>query len=187
MEQGQKTDANPQMQEETENLVFYYSRERRLSRAPQQVQNLYGTSGAKKTTINRFPARRSNGILLFTIAIVFIFLYIVPRLAKDKNVISLGGNRISVATQTYSDTTYITLRKEADGANPYTGPVELAVSIAQGSGRNGAPSEPYQVENQRVLFSSKPLEEFGFTVPFAAPRLIILFKAGEALESISVK
>ena len=179
---------------EAEDLVFRYSRERRLDRAPQNVRELYYGPERKKSKYRSFNISRPTGVLFLTILFVFVFLFIMPKLLKENNNLTLEGNQISFSSHVFSDVTYITLRKNAKGDSFYTGPVEFAISALQEPQKKGGPeasleslTESLTIENQRVFFTLNPTEEFGFSVPFTAVKLIILVKAGETIKSIQLK
>ena len=169
--------------QDRENLVFYYSREKRLARSPRRVRDLYAGRGAKKPSfLGTLIQTRSSAMLLITILLVVVFLFFNAQGRGGKGGAALGGNSLTVSGRLYRGAAYLTIGKKADSPNAYTGPVEIAVSIPQKKGGEAPP-----VESRRVFFSLAPEERFEFSVPFQAPRLALLLKAGEALASLTIK
>jgi hypothetical protein len=152
-----------------EGLRFYYSRERRLSKAPPSVQALYEDRGKPGFSLLRpLVSSRSNAILFGTMmALVLITLALsFSGLGGGKD---YRGNRISLSAVRYEGAALVTLKKTATGGEAYTGPLALTVSPASKADR-AALVPPYP---HRVVFSSRKTEEFRFSVPFDGPELLI--------------
>jgi hypothetical protein len=143
---------------------FYYSRERRLSKAPPSVRALYEDRGKPGFSLLRpLVSSRPNAILFGTMmALVLITLALsFSGLSGGKD---YRGNRISLSAVRYDGAALVTLKKTATGGEAYTGPLALTVSPAA----KAAPPYPH-----RVVFSSRKTEEFRFSVPFDDAELLI--------------
>jgi hypothetical protein len=165
-------------------VVFYYSRERRLARASDAVRAINEPGPAMKGGILRVLfATRAGTLLFITIAVLCVFILFVHYTA-DRSDLKIGGNRVSVSALRYSGKTYVEIKKKALGNDYYTGTVDLALSIPQKlmQGETEAP-----VTNQRIFFTLEENEEFRFPLPFDAPELILLMQAGNEIRSFQIE
>jgi hypothetical protein len=178
-------------EEADRDIVFYYSRERRLARAPQAVRDLYDTSLASRPTLYKAltGGTRSGAMLLITIVVVSFVLLILSRGIKESGGAKLAGNTLIVSAMSFpgqsegdAAATYIAVVKKADSETAYTGPVEIAVSVYKKEGGAGEP-----IETRRIFFTIEPEEDFRFSVPFSEPELILVFRAEEELAAVRVK
>jgi hypothetical protein len=145
---------------------FYYSRERRLSKAPASVRALYEDRGKPGFNLLRpLVSSRPNAILFGTMtALILITLVIsLSGLGGGKD---YRGNRITLSATRYEGAALVTLKKTAIGGEAYTGP--LAISVSPAANASQAPAYPH-----RVVFSPRKTEEFSFSVPVDGPELLI--------------
>jgi hypothetical protein len=164
-------------------MVFHYSRERRLARASKAVRALNEPGPAMKGGLLRVLfATRAGTMLFITIAILCGFILFVYY-TRDRPDLKIGGNRVSISALNYSGKTYVEIKKKALGNDSYTGAVDLALSIPQQlmEGETEAP-----VANQRIFFTLEENEEFRFSLPFDAPELILLMQAGNEIKSFRI-
>jgi len=181
--------------EAEENLVFYYSRERRLEKSPQAVKDLY----AKHDSHNRFNllkplvADKPRATLFFTIILVCVFIIIVSLVTKTA-AYSLDGNKIEISGTRFEGATIVvltkTVKKNADKA--YTGAVDIAVFYPVNSGGGGAvnsnaENEESPVFYHRIFFSTDPVETYRFAVPFDTPEQIIIIQSEKNRLQINYK
>jgi hypothetical protein len=152
-----------------EGLQFYYSRSRRLSRAPANVRALYEETAKPKFNLMRpLVLGRPNAILFGTmVALVLISLAIglsgLARGAQD-----YYGNRISLTAVRYGGTAILTLKKTRQGNGAaYAGPLDITVTPLKAG---GAPVSGYPC---RVNLSFRSPEEFSFSVPFAESQFLV--------------
>ncbi|WP_461246575.1 hypothetical protein [Treponema sp. R6D11] len=170
-----------------ENLVFYYSRERRLEKSSQAVKDLY----AKRQPHNSFNllkplvADKPRATLFFTIILICVFIVIVSLVTKT-GAYSLDGNRIDIIGTRFEGATIVvltkTVKKNADRA--YTGAVDLAVSYPV---IEGAENEESPVFYHRIFFSMEPVEEYRFAVPFDSPQQVIILQSEKSRLQINYK
>jgi hypothetical protein len=178
-------------------LVFHYSRDHRLARAPQSVRDLYDTSPASKPGVVKAltGGTRSGIFLLVTIVIVCVFLAVLSRGLRETGGTKLGGNTLAVSALKFPSqtdaaggaagkaaVTYIAVAKKAGSGKVYTGPVDIAVSIYQ---KEGAAEMP--IAARKVFFTLEPEEDFRFSVPFEGRELLMVFRAEEELVTLRVK
>ena len=169
-----------------EQLVFHYSRERRLEKAPEAVKDLYvekkgsGRFGAFKNLV----ADKPRATLFFVIIIMCAFLMIFSMMGKFDNSYSLDGQKIVFTGTRYEGTTIIILKKtlKKSSENVYSGVVDIAVSPVIRE-----EDEEFPVFYHRVFFSLEENEEFRFAVPFDVPELLILVQTEKNTLNIILK
>jgi hypothetical protein len=154
---------------------FYYSRERRLSRAPAPVRALYEDPGKPGFSLLRpLISSKPNAVLFGTVA-ALILITLVMSFSGVIGGKVYRGSRISLSAGRYGGAVLVVLKKTITGEEAYTGPLSLSVSPLAGAGVSGAPAYPH-----RVFFSSRKTEEFRFSVPFDEPELLIELSAGDS-------
>jgi hypothetical protein len=167
-----------------QDLVFHYSRERRLERASPAVRGLYEDRPRNgRGIIQAFRANPSGAWVFLSIVIVAAFLFVYSARGKwnDRGGLDLGGNRLSVSALNFPGATYVLLKKTAASEESYTGPVDLALSIPAKEG------EETPIETRRIFFSLEGEEDFRFSLPFEAPEIILVIRAGETLKQLRFK
>jgi hypothetical protein len=165
--------------------VFYYSREHRLERASQQVRDLNLSPPPKpQGLIRTLTATKSGAILFVTIVILSVFIFFMYQIQGGKGGANLGGNVLSLSGRAYSGATYLLVKKKAQGDNFYAGPVELAISIPE---KKLSPGEEAPIENRTIFFTLEEDEEFPLSLPFEAPELLVVIRAGEQLTVLQCK
>jgi hypothetical protein len=159
---------------EGEDPVFYYSREKRLAKAPEQVRSLYKEEPRKRRGFFRsLTATKPLATLFASILILSAFIIVLSIFGGAENSYTLGGNRVSVQAMKFGGATYLVLKKTARDANVYTGLVDMAVAPEVPEGKEGT---PYPVFRNRIFFSLKEEEEYRFSVPFEADRLVMVMQ-----------
>ncbi len=169
-----------------EEPAFYYSRDRRLASAPEKVKMLYSGSFGRRSGL--------FGSLLATKSLAFLFLAILMLSAtamvmsfllhRETNQTALG-NAFSVEAFRFQGSTYVAITKESRTNDAYTGPLDVAVSPYTKSTNPAS----IQVYTQSFLIGLKTREEFRFSVPFEAEKIIVLLQCKESLNRfvLSVK
>jgi hypothetical protein len=154
-----------------EGPVFYYSRSRRLSRAPAKVRALYEEKARPKFNLFRpLLSTRANTILFGTMAALLLISLVISFSGLGNRTGDYYGNQISVQAVRYDGSAVVVLKKNRrEGGAAYTGPLEITVSPEESSltAESGA---PYLY---RLHLSSRTSEEFSFSVPFEEPRLVV--------------
>ncbi|MDR2160466.1 MAG: hypothetical protein LBP23_10415 [Treponema sp.] len=157
-----------------EELIFRYSRSRRLAKAPKKVQELYRPSPRKKFGLFRsLTATRPLAVLFGSVMVLSVITVIMAVYGGAENSKIMGGNRVSVTAMKYQGATFMVLTKHRkDEGGGYTGPVDMAVSpaISEGEGRD------LPVFSNRLFFSLKEKEEFRFSVPFEAAEFLVVLQ-----------
>jgi hypothetical protein len=153
-----------------EGLTFHYNRERRLAKAPKEVQDLYKE---KKTgrfnPLHLLLADRPRKVLFFSIVLLCIIITILSILGLLETAHILDGNKITVSATNFEGTTIIVVRKTVEKTNVYTGPIEIAVSVP-------TEEEEYPVFYHKIFFTVENEEIYRFAVPFEDPELLMILQ-----------
>jgi len=164
-------------------LNFYYSREKRLAKAPQGVKDLYKTE--KKYSgfnlLRPLIADKPRATLFFTIVILCIIILLFSVLGYFNSSFSLDGNKLEISGVRYEGTTIVVVKKTVNGSSAHTGAVDIAVSpVVQ------TEDEQYPVFYHRVFFSLETEETYRFVVPFESPELVMVLQTEKSTLKIKV-
>jgi hypothetical protein len=156
-----------------EELVFRYSREHRLARAPKKVQELYRPSPKKKFGFfHSLTATRPLAMLFGSVMVLSVITVIMAVYGGAADSRIMEGNRVSVTAMKYGGSTFMVLNKHRRDAGAYTGPVDMAVSPTAKKGGDGGQT----VFSNRIFFGLKGEEEFRVSVPFEAEELLVVLQ-----------
>ncbi|MDR2534646.1 MAG: hypothetical protein LBD29_01275 [Treponema sp.] len=160
-------------------LVFYYSRERRLAKASPKLRAfIEGCPQKRPPVLGGLTATKAHTVLLIMIIVLSLFISIASIVSggnKEKNAVKLEGNSIYLSAQPIEETSYLTIRKVVRNDEAiYTGPVDVAISLE--AAKNGSASENLPIETHRIFFTSKPEEEFGLSIPFRGSVLVVIMQ-----------
>jgi hypothetical protein len=170
-----------------EELVFYYSRERRLASAPENVQALYNGAPQKRFGLFRsLTATKPLATLFVSIVILCAAIMVIVTFGfNDSSVHTLGGNDIAVSAIKFQGETIVALTKTAkDNRGAYTGLVDIAVSPAAPEGSDPA---DYPVFAHRIFFSLNPEETYRFSLPFEADKLVFVLMGEQQTAQFTLK
>jgi hypothetical protein len=172
---GQSARDNP-----NQDLVFHYSRERRLARASPAVRSLYEGEPRSRSLLRAIRANPSGLWVFFSILIVAAFMFVYASGNRRSGAPDLEGNALSLRALHFPGATHVLLGKKAAGEGGYTGPVDLALSAPRSE--NTPP-----IETRRVYFTGEAEEEFRFSLPFETTELLVVIRAGDTVRSFRVK
>lgn len=158
--------------DENEQLIFHYSREHRLEKAPQSVKDIYEQKPKNRLNLlSPLISSKPKALLFFTIIALCAMIFILVILGKFDSTYSLDGNRIDIKSARFEDLIIVIIRKSVSkGVAGYTGAVDLAVSPTANE------NEDYPVFSHRIFFTLEPEEEYRFTVPFNAAELVMVMQ-----------
>jgi len=175
-----------------EELVFYYNREHRLSKAPKYVQELY-----EEKKPNRFGwlgfvgvlvADTPRKIMFFTIILMCVLIWLFSFLGFITSPRNLDGNLVSISASFYEKTTIVVINKKTKGMNAYTGAVDMAVSVplpAQEDGSGGQGENAAPVFYHKIYFTQEKQERYSLAVPFESEELLVVLQTEK--NSIKIK
>jgi hypothetical protein len=166
-------------------LVFYYSRSRRLERASAAVRALNDETPGKRPNLFRtLTATKAHTMLFISIVLLSVMVLIASLFTPRRDTV-LGGNALNFSAFRYQGSTVVIIKKTVKNEkNPYTGAVDMAVS------RPAGPEEPaadIPIAARRIFFTLEPNEEYRVALPFEAPELVILMRAEENHARLRIK
>jgi hypothetical protein len=175
-------------------LPFYYNRERRLAKAPKDVQDLY-----KEKKPNRFGiisvliADKPRKILFFSIIVICAMIWLLGLLGYFDSSYTLDGNKIKISASAYEGTTIViinkTVKNKNKNKNAYTGAVDIAVSVPI-SVQGGVPVQTdennFPVFYHKIFFSLEKEEQYRFAVPFESGELLMVLQTEKYTLKIKV-
>jgi hypothetical protein len=159
-----------------EKLVFYYSREKRLAKAPPSVQALYEEVPKKKRFgfFRSLTATRPMALLFASILILCAAILILSVFGGGGDAHMLGGNSITLAAMKFQGETLVVMNKSCkNDRDAYTGLVDVAVSPVV---PEAPETENYTIFTHRIFFSLSSEEEYRFSLPFEADELIVVLQ-----------
>jgi len=177
------------------NLVFHYSREHRLEKAPQAVRDMYSKSRQpyRFNLIKPLISTRPLAIMFGSIIIICIVILVISALGLAGSSYNLDGNRVSLQAIQYENATIVAVKKTIpkdivsrflSAAAPYTGAVDIAV---QPIIKTGADQNQQAVFYHKIFFTFEPEEIYRFSVPFDAKELAVVFKTEQKTLGVTVK
>jgi hypothetical protein len=172
-------------------IVFRYSRERRLERASETVRKL--NEEGRKNSFSLFrplTATKPLKFLFISIILLVLMMYLFSFLFGGRDEIAFGGNTINVSAFTFEGKTYLTINKKIKNKNNfYTGTVDLAISpddaLSDAKIEEGNPEE-IEIHTERVFFTSENEEEFKMAIPFESEKLLILIQSEKEIQRLNV-
>jgi hypothetical protein len=172
--------------EEGGEMVFYYSRARRLAKASEAVRKLNDPAPEKPPNLFRtLVATKPRAMTLATILFLSVIILLLSFFTGFDRKGNLGGNGVSASAMALPNATYVVIKKTAGKGQSYTGPVDLAATIplkAEDTERGvEAP-----IDLRRIFFTLNAEEDFRFSLPFEARELLIVLRAGEERVSLRV-
>jgi len=166
-------------------ITYHYSRDRRLEKAPQSVQDLYYKEEPPRRGLLKIAA--GGKVQLFTmiaILMVSVLALVVTILGREGDTHDLEGNRVTVQAIRYEEMIIVALGKTVPNRRqflslrpvrqPYTGVVSIEVLPMP-------PPADYtslfgSIFFHRINFTEESPEFFRFTVPFDSDELEIVLR-----------
>jgi hypothetical protein len=176
---------NPREEEKT---TFYYNRERRLEKAPQNVKELFVNKKFSRFNIVRpLIADRPRAVLFFTIVILSVVIFIFSRIGMFDMTHTLEGNNIEITGMKFDGATIVVLGKTARRgfADAYSGHVDLTVFPAEMKTFGDSGQSP--VFYHRVFFTKETFEEYRFAVPFDSDELVMVLRTENTTLQVNFK
>ncbi|MDR1636838.1 MAG: hypothetical protein LBR93_05820 [Treponema sp.] len=166
-------------------MVFYYSREKRLAKAPQRVRDLYEKSAQPKFNLLRpLTATKPLATLFATVLILSAISAIVAFSGITGRSYKFQGNSITVEAQRYQGTVIVTVRKKPDPEARTAKGGGLTDILISPAGERGGESSGF---SHRIVFSPGKEEEFRMVAPFDSRELIFHIQGESELLEFRVK
>ncbi len=182
---------NPPKQDR--DTVYYFSHERRVENAPEEVQDFINRKvktpkvfAPFMTSLRSFtpimPSGKANLVMLGGIAVLFAVIIIINLVINRQTQYTLEGNTISASAIRYEGKTFIVIKKQAETADAYTGAVEMAVSRQKPASADAASP----IHTSRLYFLPEKNEEFRVSAPEEIENLLIFMRAAEEQVAIQI-
>jgi hypothetical protein len=170
-------------------IVYYYSRERRLSRASPEVQALNDGIPIRSSLSKTLFATKAHRLVFFAIVIVVTVSSLASRFSgidSGAKGVKLGENTLALTLQPVEGALILGIIKKAPQSGEfYAGTVDIAVSPVQG--KAGESEEAPLVFSHRISFSPVETEVFQAAVPFDGTDFLILLRAGDEQKAVRLK
>ena len=145
-------------------LVFYYSREHRLSRAPASVRALNDENYARPTLGKRLFGNKGNVIILISIVMICAMFTFTSRFSSRGTSVNLGANTLNLTVIHEEEALGLSIKKTLPKSGEfYIGAVDIAVSPFIPQLEEG---ETLPVFGHRVYFNPTGTESFFMALPF---------------------
>ena len=169
-------------------IIYHYSRERRLAKAPQSVRDIYNDEPVKPRfgLLGPLIADKPRRILFFMILFLCALIFLLSTLGFFDDTYSLDGNKLVISGITVEDSTIVIIRKKDGNADSYTGALNIAVSIPVKKA-DDISLEAQSVFYHRVYLSLESNEEFRLLVPFNAPELLMVLQTEKSALQLTFK
>ena len=169
-------------------LVFRYSREERLAKAPTAVRNLYDNSKKPKFSLfGPLVGGKGRTALFASIFLIFGALLMVSVL-NPLGKYSLDGNSIEIQAIKFDGAVIVIIKKTIKSSikSAYTGTVDIGVSEEI----KDPPDE--EKENlplflHRIFFTAEKSEEYRFSIPFEAEYILMVLQTEKNTLSLKLK
>ena len=169
-------------------VVFHYSRERRLRNASPEIQALNDGQITKPRLRKTLFGNRGNVMMLICIVVVSVFGLVINFINREPSggsSISLGGNNLALGILRVEETLILGIIKNApESGEVYIGDVEIAVSPALNAAET---NEDPQVYSHRVLFRPLVSETFHISLPFEGNDFFAVLRAGDEQRSMRLR
>lgn len=158
-------------------IVYHYSRERRLSSAPDDVKNIYkkDQKPGRFSLFGSLVADKPRRTLFVIIVLLCIAILMLSRFGYFDTTYMLGGNKLDISGTIFEDNTIILIKKTIENSDVYTGAVDIVVSVPMKLDEETM-EEEYPVFEHRIFFTMEKTEDYRFAVPFNEPELLIVLQ-----------
>ena len=168
--------------------VFYYSRERRLERASQTVRDLHDGKPIRPSLSKTLFATKGNVLVFATIVIFTVFGLTSRMVGRERDsvrAVSLGRNSLALTIVPVEGALVMGMIKTVPKSGEfYTGAVDIAVSPATSSTKDGEQPQSPPVFTHRIFFNPVQSEHYQVSLPFEGTGFILLINTGEEQKSV---
>jgi hypothetical protein len=166
-------------------MVFYYSREKRLEKAPQRVRELYEKSARPRFNLLRpLIATRPLATLFAMVLILSVISGIIAFSGIADRTYKFQGDSITVGAQRYQGTVIVTIRKKPDPEGRQAaggGLTDILISPVRDKEGEGSGF------SHRLVFNPGKEEEFRMVAPFDSRELVFRIQGKSEVLEFKVK
>jgi len=168
--------------------VFYYSRERRLSRASPAVQEINDGVPIKASLSKTLFATRGHKLLFLAILFAFITFGLGSLFSGRGNSLKLGGNTLALTIIPVEGTLLLGIVKDAPKSGElYTGAVDIAVSPIIPKPKEGEEREVPPVFSHRIFLNPVESETYRLTLPFEGSDFFAILKTDTEYKTLRLR
>ena len=172
-----------------QDVVFYYSREHRMSRAPEAVRALNNENHARSSLGKKLFGTKGNVIIFISIIIICAMFSIISRLYSRGTSVKLGANTLELTILREGEVSGLSIEKTMPKTGEfYIGAVDIAVSPMVSQSREGeAAGEIPQVLSHRVFFNPTDTESFFISLPFDGDTFYVFLTTDDEQKAVRVR
>jgi hypothetical protein len=197
-QEKKRPNANYQLSKQNadeENLVFHYSRDHRLAKAPRAVRDMYNKPRQpyRFNLLRPLVSTKPLAMMFGSIIIACILILVISALGLAGSSYNLDGNRLFLQAIQYEGAAIMVVKKtiskdivtRLSSTGPaYTGAVDIAVQPVI---KAAADQEPQAVFYHKIFFTFEPEEIYRFSVPFDAKELTVVLKTEQKTLGVTLK
>ena len=174
--------------------VYYYSRERRLSRASPAVQKMNDGKPIRPSLSKTLFATRAHKLLFFAIILCCLTFSLAFRFSAREKGVELGGNTLALSIIPIEEMMVLGIVKGMPKSGEvYIGPVDIAVSPMmpkpkEGEGReDSGAAAPAPVFAHRIFFNPVESETYSLSLPFEGNDFLVILKTDTENKSLRLR
>ena len=167
-------------------LVFYYSRERRLSRASAAVQELNNENTPPPRLTSRLFGSRNNFVIFITVIIICAAFGLGSRFTGTERSARLGRNNLAVEIQNEEGILILDITKNAPkSGEAYTGAIDIVVSPVIPKSKESGELPP--LFTHRIFFTPRISEIFRISLPFDGKDFLVLLRIDSDQKALKLR
>ena len=165
-------------------IVYYYSRERRLSRAPQRVRDMNDPNSGKPGFVARIVGNRGNLLIMVSILMVFVMTMLQSKNRAPEG-FELAGNyyKLSIEKNESGQLRLDIVKTKAENSLSYDGDVVFIISPVQRLLRDGKENPPAELYEETINFGIAEEETKSIILPptFEGSEYLVVMGIGEEM------
>ena len=170
-------------QEPDRDIIYYYSRERRLDKASDAVRDMDTPPVQQGFIKTMFMGKnRSSFFLMIIILLVFVVLYFGNRSTSgSESTFMFGGNKITLTVQNEDLPVFTILKNNPPDVYAYTGAIDISIYPVQ------ADENPNAKYSHRIFFTLDSVQAYSFVLPFDSTDFIVILESENETAARTVK
>ena len=164
-------------------IVFYYSREHRLNRAPAAVRALHDGKPNRAS----FFGNKGNVVIFMSIIVIYVMIGISSLLNPKVTSTKLGANTLSLTVVREEGALGLRIQKTVPKSGEfYMGAVDISVSpVIKKSGEGEGEVPP--VFGHRIFFRPTDTESFFISLPFDGDAFYVFLSTDDEQKVVRVR
>ena len=165
--------------DEDREIVYYYSREKRLERASPSVRE-FNEGPRPISGANRIFGRTGGRGNIFVMLMIFLIFFVMMFIYRSDppGTIKLGENNVVISFKKENNGLFLNIQKTIPkNTNPYTGLVEIGVTPSHTI--EGMENDPHPVFMESFFFDLSETQYFSFALPFDGDSFHVIIETEE--------